>query len=324
MIEQGKHEKTMACESCNSECRRFGKHRNGLQRFRCPQCGKTYTEAHARLFGAMTVAEDKALLAIQLLIEGTSIRSAERITGIHRDTIIRLLVLAGDRSLALMDTQMRDLQCERIQSDEIWSFIAKKKRNVRDDDPAEFGDAWVFVGIDPQTKLIPAFAVGKRTKETTNAFIGDLAARLANRVQLTTDGFNFYIDAVEKHFGADVDFGQVIKLYGDYGQHDAAGRYSPQPIIEVISKVRQGHPDPKHMSTSHVERQNLTMRMAIRRFTRLTNAFSKKLDNHKAACALHFAYYNFCRVHQTLRVTPAMQAGISDHVWTIAELLHIC
>ncbi len=321
MIEQGKSENKMTCEACNVECKRFGKNRNGSQRFRCPQCGKTYSEAVARLFGTMTINETKALLAIQLLIEGASIRSTERITGIHRDTIIRLLVLAGDRSLALMDTRMRNLPCKRIQSDEIWSFIAKKKRNVRDSDPAEFGDAWVFVGIDPQTKLIPSFAVGKRTKETTNAFIGDLAARLANRVQLTTDGFNFYIDAVEKHFGADIDFGQVIKLYGDYGQHDAAGRYSPQPIIEVISKVRQGNPEPKHMSTSHVERQNLTMRMAIRRFTRLTNAFSKKLDNHKAACALHFAYYNFCRVHQTLRITPAMQAGLTDHIWTIAELL---
>src|SRR6266540_2595408 len=185
MIEQANNAKTMTCESCNVECRRFGKHRNGSQRFRCPQCGKTYTEAHARLFGAMTVPEDKALLAIQLLIEGTSIRSAERITGIHRDTIIRLLVLAGERCLALMDARMRDLQCKRIQSDEIWSFVAKKQRHVRNGDPAEFGDAWVFVGIDPDTKLIPAFTVGKRSMESTNAFIGDLAHRLANRVQLT-------------------------------------------------------------------------------------------------------------------------------------------
>lgn len=311
----------MNCQACNIECKKFGKHRNGLQRFRCAQCGKTYSEYHARLFGSMTVAEDKALLAIQLLIEGTSVRSTERITGLHRDTILRLLVLAGQRCIELMDVQMRDLRCKHIQSDEIWTFVGKKQRQVRKGDSDELGDAWVFVAIDADSKLIPAFTVGKRTAATTNAFIGDLAHRLANRVQLTTDGFRFYIDAVEKHFGADVDFGQIVKLYGDYGQHDAAGRYSPQPIVEVISKVRQGNPDPDHMSTSHVERQNLTMRMAIRRFTRLTNAFSKKLDNLKAACALHFAYYNFCRVHQTLRVTPAMQAGITDHVWTIAELL---
>ncbi len=311
----------MNCSACDIECKKFGKHRNGLQRFRCPQCRKTYTEDHARLFGTMIVPEDKALLAIQLLIEGTSIRSAERITGLHRDTIIRLLVLAGERCIALMDTQMRNLPCKRIQSDEIWTFVGKKQRQLRDGDSTELGDAWVFVAIDADTKLIPTYAVGKRNVATTDAFIGDLKQRLAKRVQLTTDGFRFYIDAVENHFGADVDFGQIVKLYGDYGQHDTAGRYSPGPIVEVISKVRQGNPDPRHMSTSFVERQNLTMRMAIRRFTRLTNAFSKKLDNLQAACALHFAYYNFCRIHQTLRVTPAMEVGLTDHAWTLAELL---
>jgi IS1 family transposase len=311
----------MNCKECNIKCRKFGKHRNGLQRFHCLQCGRTYTEEHTRLFGAMIVPEDKALLAIQLLIEGTSVRSAERITGLHRDTIIRLLVLAGERCIALMDTKMRNLPCNRIQSDEIWTFVGKKQRWVRDEDSNEIGDAWVFVAIDADTKLIPTYAVGKRNLATTDAFIGDLKQRLAKRVQLTTDGFRFYVDAVENHFGADIDFGQIVKLYGDYGQHDAAGRYSPGPIVEVISKVRQGNPDPRHMSTSFVERQNLTMRMAIRRFARLTNAFSKKLDNLKAACALHFAYYNFCRIHQTLRVTPAMEVGLTDHAWKIAELL---
>jgi IS1 family transposase/transposase-like protein len=311
----------MNCPTCQIEGRKFGKHRNGLQRFRFPQCGKTYTQEHSRLCGAMTVPEDKALLAIQLLIEGTSIRGTERITQLHRDTIIRLLVLAGERCIKLMDARMRKLSCEHIQSDEIWTFVAKKQRRVREDDPEEFGDAWVFVALDADTKLIPAFAVGKRDVATTDAFIGDLKQRLAKRVQLTTDGFRFYVDAVEEHFGADIHFGQIVKLYGDYGQHDAAGRYSPGPIVEVISKVRQGNPDPREISTSYVERQNLTMRMAIRRFTRLTNAFSKKLDNLKAACALHFAYYNFCRIHQTLRVTPAMEAGLTDHIWTIRELL---
>lgn len=313
----------MSCESCNAECRRFGKHRNGLQRFRCPKCGKTYTEEHARLFGSMTVPEDKAILAIQLLIEGTSVRSAERITGLHRDTILRLLVLAGERCSVLMDSTMRNLRCKHIQSDEIWTFVGKKQRQVRSADPAEMGDAWVFVAIDADTKLIPAFTVGKRTKETTYNFLLGLQERLAedHRFQLTTDGFHFYQRGVEDVFAGQADFAQLIKLYGDYGQHDAAGRYSPGPIVEVISKIRDGRPDPEHISTSHVERQNLTMRMAIRRFTRLTNAFSKKLDNLKAACALHFAYYNLCRVHQTLRCTPAMEAGITDHIWTIAELL---
>jgi transposase-like protein len=173
----------MNCKECSIECRKFGKHRNGLQRFRCPQCGKTYTESHARLFGPMIVPEDKGLLAIQLLIEGTSIRSAERITGLHRDTIIRLLVLAGERCIKLMDARMRNLSCERMQSDEIWTFVGKKQRWVRDEDSKEIGDAWVFVAIDADTKLIPTFAVGKRNLATTDAFIGDLKQRLANRVQ---------------------------------------------------------------------------------------------------------------------------------------------
>lgn len=313
----------MTCETCNTECRRFGKHRNGLQRFRCPLCGRTYTEAHARLFGSMTVPEDKALLAIQLLIEGTSIRSAERITGLHRDTICRLLVLAGERCAKLLDAKMRNLRCEHVQADEIWSFVGKKQRMVRDEDPAEFGDAWVFVALDEETKLIPTFTVGKRSRETTYQFLSALQNSLAEdkRFQLTTDGFAFYQRGVEDVFAGQADFAQLIKLYGDYGQHDAAGRYSPGPMVEVISKIRDGRPDPKHISTSHVERQNLTMRMAIRRFTRLTNAFSKKLDNLKAACALHFAYYNFVRVHQSLRCTPSMEAGITDHVWSVAELL---
>jgi len=313
----------MNCPACNIECSKFGKHRNGLQRFRCPQCGKTYTEDHARLFGAMTVPEDKALLAIQLLIEGTSIRSTERITKLHRDTIIRLLVVAGERCIALMDTRMRNLQCKRIQADEIWSFVGKKDRNVKVDDLDEFGNAWVFVALDAATKLIPSYIVGKRDRSTTHAFLSDLQKRIAggHRFQLTTDGFPFYERGVEDVFAGQADFAQMIKLYGDYGQHDAAGRYSPSPIIETIVKIRDGRPDPRHISTSYVERQNLTIRMAIRRFTRLTNAFSKKLDNHKAACALHFAYYNFCRIHKTLRVTPAMEAGLTKHIWSLRELL---
>lgn len=313
----------MNCKECSIKCRKFGKHRNGLQRFHCLQCGRTYTEDHERLFGAMIVPEDKALLAIQLLIEGTSIRSAERITGLHRDTIIRLLILAGERCIALMDTQMRNLRCKRIQADEIWSFIGKKDRNLKVDDPEELGNAWVFVAMDAETKLIPSYMVGKRDHATTYAFLSDLRERIAeeHRFQLTTDGFVFYRRGVEDVFAGQADFAQMIKLYGDYGQHDSAGRYSPSPMIETIVKIRDGRPDLRHISTSFVERQNLTIRMAIRRFTRLTNAFSKKLDNHKAACALHFAYYNFCRIHQTLRVTPAMEAGLANHTWKLAELL---
>jgi len=313
----------MNCSSCNIECVRFGKHRNGLQRFRCSQCRKTFTESHERLFAPMIVPEDKALLAIQLLIEGTSVRTVERITQLHRDTILRLLVLAGERCIALMDAQMRNLRCEHIQSDEIWTFVGKKQRHVKSEDSVELGDAWVFVAIDAETKLIPAYTVGKRDRETTYQFLIALRDRIAeeHRFQITTDGFHFYRKGVEDVFAGQADFAQMIKLYGEHGQHDAAGRYSPSPMIETIIRIRDGRPDMRHISTSFVERQNLTMRMAIRRFTRLTNAFSKKLDNLKAACALHFAYYNFCRIHKSLRVTPAMEAGLTDHIWTLRELL---
>jgi IS1 family transposase len=269
----------------------------------------------------MYIPEDRAVLALQLLLEGNSIRSTERITMLDRNTIMSLLVLAGQRCQALMNSKMRGLSMKRIQIDEIWTYVQKKARHVRKGESPEVGDQWVFVAIDADTKLIPSFHVGKRHQEDTTKFLCDLYNRIKGRTQITTDGLRHYTEGVPEAFGSDVDFAQLVKLFGDYGQHDADARYSPSPIVEVISKVRSGNPDPEHISTSFVERQNLTMRMAIRRFTRLTNAFSKKLVNLKAACALHFAYYNFCRVHQTLRVTPAMEAGLTDHVWTIAELL---
>jgi IS1 family transposase len=302
---------------------KFGKQRNGLPRFRCAQCGKTYTEGRTGLFGSMTVSEEKALLAIQLLLEGTSVRSAERITQLHRDTILRLLVIAGERCAKLMDEKMRGLKCHRIQGDELWCFVGKKQRNMQLGDSPELGDAWVFVALDADSKLIPAYTVGKRNRETTYKFLNSLKSRIAeeHRFQLTTDGFHFYQKGVEDVFAGQADFAQLIKLYGDHGQHDAAGRYSPAPMIETIIRVRDGRPDSRHISTSYVERSNLSIRMALRRFTRLTNAYSKKLDNLKAACALYFAYYNFCRVHATLRVSPALEAGLTDHIWTLRELL---
>jgi IS1 family transposase len=234
---------------------------------------------------------------------------------------MRLLILAGERSEKLLDQRMRQLSCRRIQCDEIWSFVMKKARNVRKGESAEFGDQWIFIALDADTKLIPSFLVGKRTSQNTQDFMLDVRRRIADhRIQLTTDAFIFYRKAVEESFAGDADFAQLTKLYGDYGQFGNE-RYSPGPIVEVISKIRSGSPDPKHISTSYSERANLTIRMQIRRFTRLTNAFSKKLSHLKAAVALHFAYYNFCRVHSSLRVTPAMEAGLTDHIWSVAELL---
>ncbi len=310
----------MTCHSCQIACNRFGKHRNGLQRFRCNQCRKTFTEDHTRPLDDMRLPVVKAETILRLLVEGMSVRSIERITQVHRDTILRLLVVAGDRCQKLMESKMRGLNCSRVQCDEIWTFVGKKQRHVRKEDAEELGDQWIFVALDADSKLVPSFRIGKRTGENTRAFISDLKWRTDNRLQLTTDAFIFYRKAVEESFGADVDFAQLTKLYGDYGQHGNE-RYSPSPIVEVISKVRQGHPDPKHISTSFVERQNLTMRMQMRRLTRLTNAFSKKLSHLKAAVALHFAWYNFVRVHKSLRVTPAMEAGIADRIWSIGEII---
>jgi IS1 family transposase len=267
------------------------------------------------------LSTDEKLAIISALIEGNSIRSIERMTGTHRDTICRLLASTGGHCEKLLDEHMRNLRCKLIQCDEIWTYVAKKQRHVRLADPVEFGDQWVFVALDAETKLIPSYLVGKRSAVSTSDFVADLSQRLANRVQITTDGFRFYVNAIERSFGSDVDFAQLVKLYGDYGQHDSAAKYSPSPIIEVISKIRQGEPDEQHISTSYVERQNLTMRMQMRRFTRLTNAYSKTLKNLKAACALHFAHYNFVRVHTSLRVTPAMAAGISPDVWPLSRLL---
>jgi len=243
-------------------------------------------------------------------------------TGVHRDTICRLLVETGKHCAAILDSNIRNVRARYVQADEIWCFVGKKDKHVSIDDPPEFGDQWVFVAMDEETKLVPSFIVGKRTRETTYAFLIDLQQRLAEdrRFQLTTDGFRFYERAVEDTFGAGVDFAQLIKMYGTEVQ---AGneRYSPSKIVQVVSKVREGRPDPAYICTSHVERQNLTMRMQMRRFTRLTNAFSKKLENLKAACALHFAHYNFVRVHSSLRVTPALQAGITSHIWELGELI---
>lgn len=269
----------------------------------------------------MTANPDAAMRALQCLLEGCSIRTTERLTGLNRNTIMRLLVVAGERCEKLMEREMREVSCRRLQCDEIWTFLMKKARHVRKDDPADFGDQWVYVALDADTKLIPAFVVGKRSSENTQLFMRELWRRIADhRVQLTTDAYIFYRKAVEASFGGDADFAQLTKLYGDYGQQGNE-RYSPGKITEVISKVRSGNPDPDHISTSFVERQNLTIRMQLRRFTRLTNAFSRKLGNLRAAVNLHFAFYNFCRVHSSLRVTPAMEAGLTDHVWSIQELL---
>lgn len=257
---------------------------------------------------------------IGALVEGNSIRSTERMTETHRDTIMRLMVQVGTGCAKLLDAEMRNLSCRRIQVDEIWSYVGKKQRNVSaEDNRNAVGDQWTFVAIDPDTKLIPAYRVGKRTKPHAIAFMGDLSERLANRVQISSDALNSYVDAVEQAFGADVDYGQAVKFYE--AEPIGPGRYSPPKVVRAERTPIAGAPDLAHISTSIVERQNLTMRMSMRRFTRLTNGFSKKVENHRAAVALHFAHYNLVRLHKTLRVSPAMAAGVSSRLWTMCELV---
>lgn len=269
-----------------------------------------------------TLTDAKRVQVIAALVEGNSVRSTVWMTGIAKNTIARLLVELGNAAIDYQDRVFRNLKCKRVQCDEIWSFCYAKEKNVPAEKEGKFGygDVWTWVAIDADSKLIPSFMVGNRDRQTARAFIDDLKSRLANRVQLTTDGLKVYLDAVEGAFGADVDYAMLVKMY-ESSQNET--RYSPAECVSCERKAVTGNPDPKHISTSYVERQNLTMRMQIRRFTRLTNAFSKKIENHLAATALFFLYYNFGRIHSSLRVTPAMQAGVADHVWEIQEIVDL-
>ncbi len=254
------------------------------------------------------------------LVEGASIRSVERMTGVHRDTIMRLMVRVGNACGELLDETMRNVDARRIEVDEIWCYVGKKQRHLTpEDDHAETGDFYTFVAIDPESKLVPAYRVGKRDLPNAHAFMHDLAYRLKNRIQLSTDGLPAYVEAVERVFGSAVHYAQVVKAYE--ADVAGAGRYSPPKVVSQEKTVIIGRPNLDLASTSLVERQNLTMRMQMRRFTRLTNAFSKKVDNLKAAVALHFAHYNFVRRHASLRMTPAMAAGVTQDFWKVEDLV---
>lgn len=250
----------------------------------------------------------KRVQVISALVEGNSLRAIVRMTGVSLNTIQKLLAELGPA-------------CAAYQDDEIWAFCYAKDKNLPADKQGifGFGSVWTWTAMCADTKLVPCWAVGTRGAGTAFEFMHDLASRLAHRVQLTTDGHRVYLDAVESAFGPEIDYAMLVKVYG--ADAEAETRYSPPECIDCKTVPIMGRPDPKHISTSYVERQNLTMRMSMRRFTRLTNAHSKKLANHVHAIALHYMHYNFCRVHQTLRVTPAMEAGISDHIWSIAEIV---
>jgi IS1 family transposase len=264
---------------------------------------------------------DKRSRILHALVEGVSINATCRLTGASKHTVLKLLKDLGCAAAAYHDARVRNLRVRRVQCDEIWAFVYGKDKNLSMEQvQSGLGSVWTWTAIDADSKLIVSYTLGNRGAETALTFMRDVAARIVNRIQLTTDGHRVYADAVEDAFGADIDYAMLVKIYGSSGDNPEA-HYSPAACIGCRTGVLSGDPDPKHISTSYVERSNLSMRTGMRRFTRLTNAFSKKLENHGHAVALYFMHYNFCRVHKTLRVTPAMEAGLTDHVWEIEELI---
>lgn len=268
------------------------------------------------------LTSEKRAQVVAALVEGNSIRATCRMTGVAKNTVTKLLTDLGIVCSTYQDRAMRDLTCERVQVDEVWSFCYAKTKNVPEGKRGEFGygDVWTWVALDADTKLVPTYRVGSRDLADAYSFMTDLAGRLAHRVQLTSDGLHAYITAVKGAFDGEVDYAQIVKVYGTDGSRVSV-RYSPGVCLGTVTTKICGDPDPAHISTSYIERQNLTMRMSMRRFTRLTNGFSKKVENHAAAISLHFMHYNFCRIHKTLGTTPAVRSGVSDHVWHVDEIV---
>jgi len=272
------------------------------------------------IFNMNVLTQDERIRVVSALVEGNSLRAVSRMTGVARNTITKLLVDLGQACMTYHDAHVRNVRVRRLQCDEIWAYVGAKAKNVSAAmKEIGWGDVWTWVGIDADTKLVVSYLVGGRGAVWAKDFMDDCASRIRGRVRITTDGHRAYLDAVEDAFVADVDFATLQKIYG--ASEETETRYSPAKCVGCDMKIVTGNPDPRHISTSYVERQNLAMRMHMRRFTRLTNAFSKKLDNHAYAVALHFMYCNFVRIHQTLRVTPAMEAGLSNHAWEVSELV---
>lgn len=267
------------------------------------------------------LTSEKRVQVINCLIEGCSIRSTVRMTGAAKKTVMRLVLEVGEFCAEYQDKAFRNLKCKRLQVDELWSFCYCKQKNVTESIAEKHvaGDVWLWSAVDAETKLVPSWYVGQRDAITATEFIADLESRLANRVQLTSDGHKVYLNAVIDAFADEIDYAQLVKYYGN--EPEAQKRYSPAVCTGAEKIIRLGDPDPKHISTSYVERHNLSVRMTVRRFTRLTNAFSKKIENHCAAIALGYFAYNFIKIHRTLRVTPAMAAGVTDRLWDVRDLV---
>jgi len=311
----------VTCHNCKSQCKRHGRDRKGTQRYKCQQCAKTFLEPREDHLDGMYLPIEKADLVLSMLLEGNSVSSVERITGTHHTTILKLLVLAGEKCERVMAEKIRNVEVRDLECDELWSYIGKKQKRVRPEDNQLFGDCYVWVGIERHSKLVLNITMGKRDQTTCNVFVEGLRDATARTpFQITTDGFAPYRSAVTTTLHDRLTgFAQLIKVYRATQEGEA--RYSPAEVQSVEIVPVYGQPDPERICTSIVERQNLSVRMGTRRFTRLTNAFSKKWENHWAAVACWFAFYNFCRVHKSIRMTPAMAAGISDHIWSVRELL---
>jgi transposase-like protein/IS1 family transposase len=313
----------VTCHNCNSLCKKFGKFGpNKIQRYRCKQCKKTFSEDQQKPLGEMRISLDKAETCLKLMLEGMSIRSIQRITGLHQETILALLVVAGEKCERIMNDRIKGIAVKDVEADELWGFVQFKNRHKMQhgiSDPT-VGDAYTFVGIERNTKLILAWHLGERSIVHTEAFTEKLNYATSGRFQLTTDGWGPYESAVSYSLGTRVDFAMLVKIYG---KNDVEGerKYSPPEVVETKTRVVIGNPDPRRICTSIVERSNLSIRTSVRRLTRLTNAFSKKWENLYAMMSLYFCWYNFCRVHSSIRCTPAMESGITKSVWTLKDLL---
>jgi transposase-like protein/IS1 family transposase len=316
----------MTCHNCKTEAVKAGKDDKGNQRFKCNKCKRRFQAEQEKLLGNMYLPEEKALMVLQLLVEGNSIRSITRITGIEKKTILTLLNVAGERCEDLMNRKMRKVKVSDLQLDEIWTYVGmKEKTKTRKGKQTDrLGDAYCFTAFERDSKLMLTWHLGRRTEQDTATFIEkvyDAVDGTTNIIQITTDGFAPYPNAIAYSLGTRSSYAQLVKIYGQPLDPEDQHRYSPSKIKEAIATPLWGNPNPERICTSHVERQNLNIRTAMRRFTRLTIGFSKKWENLKAALALYFAYYNFVRIHSSIRCTPAMEAGIAKHVWTMRDLL---
>lgn len=312
----------MTCHNCSSLCKKFGRFGpKRIQRWRCKQCKRTFSETQDKPLDDMRISLDRAEMCLKLLLEGMSIRSVQRITGLHQETILNLITLAGERCEKLMRERIKGVAVKDVEADEIWGFVQCKNRHKlhkQITDPKR-GDAYTFVGIERNTKLILAWHLGERGIEDTEAFTEKLNDATSGYFQLTTDGYRPYESAVAYSLGTRVDYAQLIKVYAN--NREGEQKYSPPEVVETVTKVMIGNPEPHRICTSIVERSNLSIRTSVRRLTRLTNAFSKKWENLRAMLAIYFAFYNFCRIHSSIRCTPAMESGITNTVWTIRDLL---